>query len=134
MTERRDPAALFAAIPYCRHLGITSRVDGDELVLVMPFVERLIGNVGIPSLHGGVIGSLLEMAALAQLLWETPGAKMPKTVDITIDYLRTGRAVDSFARARLAKQGRRVVNVHAEMWQDDVERPVAALRGHFLVG
>ena len=58
---------------------------------------------------------------------------MPKPVDITIDYLRSGRAVTSFASARLARQGRRVVNVHAQMWQDDETKPVAGLRGHFLL-
>jgi uncharacterized protein (TIGR00369 family) len=133
VTARRDPAALLAAIPYCRHLGLTALVSDGMLTLIMPFAEHLIGNVAIPALHGGVIGSILETAALAQLLWETPDARMPKTVDITIDYLRTARTLESFARARLAKQGRRVVNVHAEMWQEDASRPVAALRGHFLV-
>ena len=58
---------------------------------------------------------------------------MPKPVDVTIDYLRSGRAVTSYARARIAKQGRRVVNVHAEMWQDDETKPLAALRGHMLL-
>jgi acyl-coenzyme A thioesterase PaaI-like protein len=58
---------------------------------------------------------------------------LPKPVDITVDYLRSGRAVDSFARARIARQGKRVVNVHAEMWQEDESKPVAALRGHLLL-
>ena len=54
-------------------------------------------------------------------------------MDITVDYLRSGRAVDSFARARIARQGKRVVNVHAEMWQEDEAKPIAGLRGHFLL-
>ena len=128
-----DPAALVAAIPYCRHLGISAEVRDDKLVLVMPFVDHLIGNPMLPAIHGGVIGSLLETAALAEIIWETRGVKMPKPVDITVDYLRSGRALTSYARARIAKQGRRVVNVHAEMWQDDESKPIAALRGHFLI-
>lgn len=123
-----------SSIPYCRHLGITADIAGDTLTLTMPFAHKLIGNPVLPALHGGVIGSLLETAALAQILFETKSAKIPKPVDITIDYLRSARAVDSFARAKLFKQGRRVINVHAEMWQDDAAKPVAALRGHFLVG
>jgi uncharacterized protein (TIGR00369 family) len=123
-----------SSIPYCRHLGIVADVVDDTLTLTMPFAHKLIGNPVLPALHGGVIGSLLETAALAQILFETKSAKIPKPVDITIDYLRSARAVDSFARARLFKQGRRVINVHAEMWQDDAAKPVAALRGHFLVG
>ena len=81
----------------------------------------------------GVIGSLLETAAIAQVIFETRGARLPKPVDITVDYLRSGRAVDSYARARIARQGKRVVNVHAEMWQEDEAKPVANLRGHFLI-
>ena len=62
-------------------------------------------------------------AAIAQTVWENRSVAFPKPVDITIDYLRTGRAVTSYASARLARQGRRVVNVHATMWQDDEAKP-----------
>ena len=130
----RDPEALLAAIPYCAHLGIRARSGDGGLLLVMPFAQKLIGNIALPALHGGVIGSLLETAAIMQAAWEMQGAKLPKPVDITIDYLRSGRAVESFARARIAKLGRRIINVHAEMWQEDEAKPIAALRGHFLVG
>ncbi|MBI3675107.1 MAG: PaaI family thioesterase [Proteobacteria bacterium] len=131
--EAPDPAALVAAIPYCRHLGIDAEVKDGKLVLVMPFVTHLIGNPILPAIHGGVIGSLLETAALAQIIWETRSVRLPKPVDITIDYLRSGRTLTSYAKARIAKQGRRVINVHAEMWQDDESKPIAALRGHFLI-
>jgi uncharacterized protein (TIGR00369 family) len=128
-----DVAALMAAVPYCEFLGLTASLRGEEIVLQMPFDPKLIGNPGIPALHGGVIGSLLETAAITQAIWSTRAAKIPKPVDFTVDYLRTGRAVTSYAKARLARQGRRVVNVHAEMWQEDEARPVASLRGHFLL-
>ncbi|HEY8949704.1 MAG TPA: PaaI family thioesterase [Rhizomicrobium sp.] len=128
-----DPAKLIETIPYCRHLGITAAVKDGSLLLTMPFVQHLIGNPVLPALHGGVIGSLLETAAIAQVIFEMRGEKLPKPVDITVDYLRSGRAVESYARARIARQGKRVVNVHAEMWQEDESKPVAALRGHLLI-
>jgi len=128
-----DPAALLAAIPYCRHLGLSVETAGSALVLLMPFAPHLIGNPVLPALHGGVIGSFLETAAIAQMIWELGGGQLPKPIDITIDYLRSGRAVDTRAQARIAKLGRRVVNVHAELWQEDPEKPVASLRGHFLL-
>jgi uncharacterized protein (TIGR00369 family) len=131
--EKPDIAELIAAVPYCRHLGITGRREGDRIVLEMPFGDQLIGNPILPALHGGVIGSLLETAAIATVVWETGATALPKPVDITVDYLRSGRPVTSFARARIARQGRRVVNVHAEMWQEEESRPIAALRGHFLI-
>ena len=128
-----DVAALMAAVPYCEFLGLTASLRGEEVILEMPFDLKLVGNPIIPALHGGVIGSLLETAAIAQAIWSTRAVKIPKPVDFTVDYLRTGRAVTSYAKARLARQGRRVVNVHAEMWQEDEARPIAALRGHFLL-
>ena len=128
-----DVAALMAAVPYCEFLGLTASLRGEEVILEMPFDPKLVGNPIIPALHGGVIGSLLETAAIAQAIWSTRAVKIPKPVDFTVDYLRTGRAVTTFAKARLARQGRRVVNVHAELWQEDEARPIAALRGHFLL-
>jgi uncharacterized protein (TIGR00369 family) len=131
--RKPDIGALVAAVPYCAHLGVIGRVDGDRIILEMPFGQQLIGNPVLPALHGGVIGSLLETAAIATIVYETSASKLPKPVDITIDYLRSGRAVTSFAAARIAKQGRRVINVQAEMWQDDETKPIASLRGHFLI-
>jgi len=128
-----DPAALLAAIPFCRHMGISATVVQGALTLVMPYQPLLIGNPVLPALHGGAIGAFLETAAIAQVAWELGGTELPKTIDISIDYLRTGRAVESSASARIAKRGRRVVNVHAELWQEDVAKPVASLRGHFLL-
>jgi uncharacterized protein (TIGR00369 family) len=128
-----DMAELMAAVPFCAFLGLCASLRGEDVVLEMPFDAKLVGNPMIPALHGGVIGALLETAAVAQAVWSTKGATLPKPVDITIDYLRTGRAVTSYASAKLARQGRRVVNVHAQMWQEDEAKPIAALRGHFLL-
>ena len=128
-----DPAALMQAIPYCRHLGITAAVSDGALILTMPFAAQLVGNPMLPALHGGVIGSLLETAAIAQVMLESDAARLPKPVDITVDYLRAGRGVTSYASARITRRGRRVMNVHAQMWQDDESKLVAALRGHFLL-
>ncbi len=128
-----DVDALVAAVPYCAFLGLTARFDGGRVVLEMPFDPKLIGNPVLPAIHGGVIGSLLETAAIVQTVWATKSASLPKPVDITIDYLRSGRPVTSYASATLARQGRRVVNVHAIMWQEDEAKPIAGLRGHFLL-
>lgn len=128
-----DPDTLVQRIPYCRHLGVIARIDNGLLTLELPFAPHLIGNPILPALHGGAIGSLLETAAIAQVIYEVRSVRLPKPVDITIDYLRSGRAQTSYARAHIAKQGRRVVNVHAEMWQEDQAKPIAALRGHMLI-
>ena len=128
-----DLQALIDSIPYCRFLGIEVDRKGSELTMILRFDRKLIGNPVLPALHGGVIGAFLETTAIAQLILETEAADLPKPVDISIDYMRSGKPVDTYARAIITKHGRRVCNVRAEAWQDEHSRPIAALHGHFLI-
>lgn len=135
IAERRKPdlKELVQAIPYCRFLGVETDLKGNELTTILRFSDRLIGNPVLPALHGGVVGAFLEITAVIQLMLETESEELPKPVDIGIDYLRSGRPMDTFARATVTKHGRRVCNVRAEAWQEDRARPIAALHGHFLI-
>ena len=132
-----DPAQrlqdFIARTPYARFLGVRAELAGDEMTAVLPFQDKLIGNVKWQALHGGVLGAFMEMTALAQLALSEDLPRLPKPVDVTIEYLKTGRPQTTFARAELRKVGRRIANVHVEAWQDLRAEPVAALRGHFLL-
>ena len=75
----------------------------------------------------------MEATALAQLSVTQGSARVHKTIDITVEYLRPGRAQTTYARADLRKVGRRVANVHVEAWQEARDQPIAFLRGHFLL-
>ncbi len=131
--ESGDLSGLVEAIPYARFLGITVERDDGGLIGNLRYSDMLIGNAVLPALHGGTIAALLESTAVFQLLFTMETVAIPKTIDITFDYLRTGRAVDTFARARVEKPGRRISNVRVEAWQDDPARPVALAYGHFLL-
>ena len=120
-------------IPYARFLGVRAELAGDEMTAVLPFAQHLIGNPVLPALHGGVIGAFMEMTALAQLSLTQPLRRVPKTIDITVEYLRSAGPRDTYARAILRKVGRRVANVQVEAWQDSRAKPVAGLTGHFLL-
>ncbi|MFO0514650.1 MAG: PaaI family thioesterase [Rhodobacterales bacterium] len=146
---RRDAAlrALVAGVPYIGFLGITIDRRGDELTAILPFDDRLIGHPAIPALHGGVTAAFLETAAIIELswtlMWEAmeagqtgPGAALPdlpKTIDFTVDYLRSGLPRDAYARARVNRSGRRYASVHVEAWQDNRARLFAQGTGHFLM-
>jgi uncharacterized protein (TIGR00369 family) len=125
--------SLVDAIPYARWLGLSLVVTNDELICTMKFDPMLIGNATIPALHGGTLGGLLESAAVFQLLWESQSVVLPKIINVTVDYLRSARAVDTFATGVITKQGRRVTSVRAIAWQEDRNRPVASANAHFLV-
>ena len=144
-------AALTDTVPYNRLLGVRFDRLGDELTGRLAFREGLVGNPVLPAIHGGVTGSFLEITALMQLAWDQVLSHMeqggepaeriaaghfppyPKTIDITIDYLRSGRPRETFARATVQRTGRRVANLHVEAWQDSRARPIAMLRGNFLM-
>jgi acyl-coenzyme A thioesterase PaaI-like protein len=151
--QRRDAAlrALVHGVPYIQFLGIEFDRRGDELTAVLPFDEKLIGNPLLPALHGGVTAAFLEVTAVIELSWSVlweemesgridPAAlrpetlpRMPKTIDFTVDYLRSGLPRDAYARARVNRSGRRYASVHVEAWQDNRARLFAQATGHFLM-
>ena len=128
---------LIEAVPYAKFLGLRLELAGDELTAVLPYSERLIGNPALPAIHGGVLGALMEITALAQIAAARSvagqGAAFPKPIDVTVEYLRSGRPVDTFARATIKRMGRRIANAHVEAWQEARGAPIAALHGHFLL-
>ncbi len=151
--QRRDGVlrAMVEGVPYIRFLGIEFERRGDELTGVMPFSEQLIGNPILPALHGGATAAFLEVTAIITLswglIWEDMESgtldldnldsdhlpRLPKTIDFTVDYLRTGLPRDAYARARINRSGRRYASVHVEAWQDNRSRIFAQATGHFLM-
>ncbi len=132
MTEA-EIAQQLERIPYAKTLGVTPNMVGDEFTLILPFSQDNIGNPFLPALHGGVIGGFLEIAAIAQILLESDDKKFPKPIGINVDYLRSGKPQDLFARARITKLGSRVANVRVRAWQSNFDEPIATLHGHFLM-
>lgn len=151
--QRRDAAlqALVGGVPYIRFLGILFERRGDELTAVLPYKEALIGNPMLPALHGGATAAFLEVTSIISLSWamlwddiesgdlalgsleQGDLPRLPKTIDFTVDYLRSGLPRDSYARARITRSGRRYASVHVEAWQDNRARPHAQATGHFLM-
>ncbi len=151
--QRRDAAlkALVSGVPYIQFLGISFERRGDELTAILPFDEKLIGNPLLPALHGGVTAALLEVTAIIELSWALIWEEMesgrldaatldplhlprlPKTIDFTVDYLRSGLPRDAYARAQVNRSGRRYASVQVEAWQDNRARPFAQATAHFLM-
>jgi len=151
--ERRDRALrrLVGGIPYIRFLGIQFERRGDELTATLPFDTKLIGNPYLPAIHGGVTSAFLEITAIIELSWsilwedmekgdldprkldEDHLPRLPKTIDFTVDFLRSGLPRDAYARARVNRSGRRYASVHVEAWQDNRARLIAQATGHFLI-
>ncbi|WP_282169191.1 PaaI family thioesterase [Ruegeria atlantica] len=151
--QRRDAAlnAIVDGVPYIRFLDIGFDRRGDELTGVLNFDQKLIGNPLLPALHGGVTAAFLEVTAVITLSWEFllpkiesgelnasdiadyEKVRFPKTVDFTVDYLRSGLPRDAYARAFISRAGRRYASVRVEAWQDNHAKLFAQASGHFLM-
>jgi len=124
-------------LPYAEFLGISLvHQDNGSPLLSMSYSEGLIGAPG--RLHGGAIAGLLEIAAIAAIdatLEEPddPRARF-KPINVTVDYIRPGRAVETFARGIAVRVGTRIGSVHVEAWQESPDKPIAAARMKLLIG
>lgn len=133
MSRGAELEALLARVPMVETLGMRCEIMGDEMTAILPFADNLIGNSTIQALHGGAIATFLELTAMAQLYLATDLERPPRTINLTVDYLRQGKAEDLFARATITKLGRRMASVRAEAWQSERSKPVSAVLAHFLV-
>lgn len=125
--------AILKRMPFAQTLGMRCEVMGDEMTAILPFQEKLIGNIAIRALHGGAIASFLELTAMLQVYLVSDMPRPPRPVNLTIDYLRQGHAKDLYARAYVLKMGRRLASVRAEAWQENRAEPVTALMAHFMM-
>ncbi len=128
-----DFSGLQQAVPYAKFLGVSLGVEDGRVITHMAYADKLIGNTALPALHGGTLAALLELAGIFQIAYEIETQAMPKTVTVTIDYMRSGAPRDTHARAWATRIGRRVANVRAEAWQDDPAKPIAAAHINFLL-
>lgn len=131
--ETGDFGPLHQAIPYARFMGITAELVDGDVQGRMKYSEHLIGNANVPALHGGTLGALMESTAIFKLLWHGETEAVPKTINITVEYLRGARPQDVFAKAVFTRHGRRVANVRVFAFQDDPDKPVAVATGNFLL-
>ena len=125
---------LAAGAAHTHALGFSyEALDGDSVTLRAPYRDDLVGDPGTGVLAGGLVTAMLELTATAQLVLLHPRARLPRPINVTVAYLRSGKPVDTFARAHVSKAGRRVANVTAEAWQDERGQPIATLTAHFLL-
>ena len=133
--EREGIQALNRAVPYAGFIHLDIEIENGRPLTILRKDPDNVGNPIMPMIHGGAIGALLKHAAMAQLLHdlELDLERLPRIVNVSIDYLRPCLLEDTFAQGIIIRQGRRVANVRVEAWQSDRERLMAAAHIHFLL-
>jgi len=124
---------LLDKVPYASFLGMEVVSRGEEVYFLLPRKDTNVGNPTLPALHGGAVAGFMEQAALVFILLEMGEPRIPKTIDLTVDYLRAGLVRDTYAECSITRLGRRVANVHISAWQVRREDPIAIARAHFLL-
>lgn len=131
----RDPQILCGVVPYAAFLGMRVRLDEHgEVVGTMRYADHLIGDSTLPALHGGTIAALLEHTAIFTALFLGEDVGLPRTITLTIDYLRSGRAEDTECRARVVRRGRRILVLESAAYQGSPDKPITKATVHLLRG
>lgn len=97
-------------IPFNRFLGLRlEHVERGRCVLRIPWRDELVGDASRPAVHGGVISTLLDTAggAACFAMLDRQEDRL-STVDLRVDYLRPGPAVDLWCTGEVVRVGNRV--------------------------
>lgn len=103
---------------FARLLGLTvEAVEEGRVIIACRKRPDLLQQTGL--LHGGVIGALCEAAAGYAALTVLPEGQSVIGVEYKVNFLRAITADTAFASARVLKQGKRLIVVDVEAYQDD---------------
>ncbi|GGB68219.1 PaaI family thioesterase [Blastomonas aquatica] len=121
--------------PFAKTMGMTvDHMQGGLPVITYDYGPQVMGRPGF--LHGGAMSGLMEIAAIAALrvtLGKDESNLKIKPVNITINFMRGGRELRTYALGEVTRIGRRVANVEAKAWQDDPSKPIATVFMNFLL-
>lgn len=136
MTDTHDMTAATGFMPpFAQTMGMTVDHMQDGLpVISYEYSPAVMGRPGF--VHGGALGGLMEIAAIAALrvtLGKEETMLQIKPVNITINFMRGGRELRTYALGEVTRIGRRIANVEAKAWQDDPARPIATVFMNFLL-
>jgi len=116
---------LIADTPFAHWLGAQVTEEGSDVLIHVPFNEMLVGNSRIRAIHGGIMASILEIAAAATLVAHDPAAARLRPISMQTNFLKSTKDTDTWARGIIRKIGRRIDTIEAIAWQLDPQKPVA---------
>lgn len=135
LLDEENAKELVSSIPYAEYLGmrIQQNING-EIIFHLPFQEKHVGNPMIRAIHGGILASFMECSATIMVIGTVSHDHLPKCVNQTTEYLKSAKDVDTYARVKVNKAGRRILATTVSCWQQDESVPVAISHLRFMVG
>ncbi len=120
-------------IPFNRFLGVRLHsIERGRCVLHLPWRDELVGDASRPAVHGGVISTLIDTAGGGACFAALDRVEdRLSTVDLRVDYLRPGGAVELWCEGVVVRMGNRVGVARMTLWSGrlpgagESEQPVA---------
>jgi uncharacterized protein (TIGR00369 family) len=82
-------------------LGFKMSEAGDGRIYAIAPGESHVGNPLIRALHGGIVSTFLEFAAVHELRLAIPAGAPAEALNINVDFLKSAKLAPLFARARV---------------------------------
>ncbi|UDQ80042.1 thioesterase family protein [Erwinia rhapontici] len=134
-------------MPFNRALGLElDRLESDYAEISLANQTMLVGNSAQRILHGGVIASVLDVAAglvcvtsaltrQESITEEELRQRLSRmgTIDLRVDYLRPGRGERFTASSSLLRGGNKVSVARVEL-HNDVGVHIASATATYLIG
>ena len=120
---------LITRAPYHQWLGLkVVAVSDDGIELKAAWREEWVVNPGTRHTHGGILATLVDLAADNALLSRL-GHAVP-TIDMRVDYHRAALPGDLVAKGKVVKFGKRFSVCEAQVYDQDGQL-VASGRGTY---
>jgi len=117
--------------PFQRWLGLrVTDVDEGRMRVTLPWKEDLVSNPNPPTVHGGILASIIDLLGLYSVL--TTGSISIATVDLRVDYHRPAGPGDMSAEALIIKLGSKVSTAETKIFGAD-GKLLASGRGVYLM-
>lgn len=116
-----------------RELGLTvTSVKNGQLILCLPYSDRIIGNPDTGVIHGGAITTLMDTASGSATMCALEDFELCPTLDLRVDYMRPAEPHKPvYARAEAYKVTRNIIFTRCEAFQEGGET-IANCVGTFM--
>jgi uncharacterized protein (TIGR00369 family) len=117
--------------PFQRWLGLqVVEVGEGKMSVTMPWKDELVSNPTPPTMHGGILASLIDLMGLYCVL--TTGSISLATVDLRVDYHRPAGPGTLRAEASILKLGSKVSTAETKVFGEN-GKLLASGRGVYLM-
>ncbi len=135
MSAPQDEIALWQeridVSPFQRWLGLqVADVSEGKISVTMPWKDELVSNPTPPTMHGGILASLIDLMGLYCVL--TTGSISLATVDLRVDYHRPAGPGTLRAEAGIIKLGSKVSTAETKVFGEN-GKLLASGRGVYLM-